>query len=66
MTRQSIKEYAGAIRERYRRGTKKEKGKILDEFTKATGLHRKAAIRLLNNGEKPCSGPVWRKGMPAG
>ena len=27
---------------------KKEKGKILDEFTKVTGLHRKAAIRLLN------------------
>ena len=49
MTRRSIKEYAGAIQERYRRGTKKEKGKILDEFTKATGLHRKAVIRLLNS-----------------
>ena len=68
MTRQSIKEYAEAIRERYRRGTKKEKGKILDEFTKATGLHRKAAIRLLNrhrqkSGKRRCGRP--RKYGPA-
>jgi hypothetical protein len=28
--------------------SKEEKGKILDEFTQVTGLHRKAAIRLLN------------------
>ena len=47
MTRVSIQEYADAIRQRYRAGNKKEKGKILDEFTKVTGLHRKAAIRLL-------------------
>lgn len=49
MTRASIKEYADAIRQRYRAGHKTEKGKILDEFTKVTGLHRKAAIRLLRN-----------------
>ena len=48
MTRNSIKEYAEAIKVRYRKATKEEKGKILDEFTKASGLHRKAAIRLLN------------------
>jgi hypothetical protein len=47
MTRASIKEYADAIRQRYRAGRKAEKGRILDEFTKVTGLHRKAAIRLL-------------------
>ena len=47
MTRASIKEYAEAIRQRYRAGHKAEKGKILDEFTKVTGLHRKSAIRLL-------------------
>jgi hypothetical protein len=29
---------------------KKEKGKILDEFTKVTGHHRKAAIRLIRRG----------------
>lgn len=48
MTRQSIQEYVQAIRERYRKATKEEKGKILNEFTQVTGLHRKAAIRLLN------------------
>jgi hypothetical protein len=48
VTRESIKEYAEAVRERYRKVRKKEKGTILDEFTKATGLHRKAVIRLLN------------------
>ncbi len=48
MTRQSIQEYVAAIRERYRKASKEEKGKILDEFTQVTGLHRKAAIRLLN------------------
>lgn len=50
VTRKSIKEYVEAIKGRYRKGTKSEKSKILDEFTKATGLHRKAAIRLLNRG----------------
>ena len=59
MTQQSIREYAQAIRERYRRASKEEKGEILDEFTKTTGLHRKAAIRLLNRasrspGKKRC------------
>jgi len=48
VTRKSISEYIKAIRERYRRASKEEKGKILDEFTKVTGIHRKAAIRLLN------------------
>ena len=48
MTRQSIREYARAIRDRYWQANKEGKTKILDEFTKTTGLHRKAAIRLLN------------------
>ena len=48
MTRQSIREYARAIQERYWRTNKEGKTKILDEFTKTTGLHRKACIRLLN------------------
>ena len=48
MTRQSIREYARAIRDRYWQNNKAGKTKILDEFTKTTGLHRKAAIRLLN------------------
>jgi hypothetical protein len=52
VTRAGIREYADAIHQRYRVGHKKEKGKILDEFTKVTGLHRKAAIRLLRNNSK--------------
>ena len=48
MTRGSVMEYAAAVRDRYRSGNKMDKGKILDEFIKVTGLHRKAAIRLLN------------------
>ena len=53
MTRRSIVEYTEAVRERYLRSTKKVKTRILDEFVAATGLHRKAAIRLLNGGSKP-------------
>jgi len=48
VTRQSIREYVQAIRERYGKASREEKGRILDEFTRVTGLHRKAAIRLLN------------------
>ena len=50
MTRVSIVEYVEAVRGRYYRVSKKEKGKILDEFTKVTGFHRKAAIRLFRRG----------------
>jgi hypothetical protein len=52
VTRKSIEEYVQAIKERYRKATKEEKGKILDEFTLTAGLHRKAAIRLLNRNKK--------------
>ena len=48
MTRRSIIEYAEAVRGRYFRVSKKKKTEILDEFVANTGLHRKAAIRLLN------------------
>ncbi len=52
MTRGSIREYTEAVRGRYLRTSKKEKGKILDEFTKVIGCHRKAAIRLLRRGNQ--------------
>ncbi len=55
MTRHSIMEYAHAVRSRYSGGSKATKGKILDEFTKVTGLHRKAAIRLLHRSGHPGS-----------
>jgi len=53
VTRQSIVEYAKAVKERYWKAGKAEKTKILDEFTKTTGLHRKAVIRLLNRPGRP-------------
>ena len=48
VTRSSILEYVEALRGRYHGASKKGKGKMLDEFTQVTGIHRKAAIRLLN------------------
>lgn len=68
MTPESMKEYIEAIRGRYQRASKEEKGEILSEFAKTTGLHRKSAIRLLNRptprgitkrrGRKPDYGPA--------
>src|SRR5712692_2019834 len=57
VTQTALIEYAAALRERYLAAGKKEKGKILDEFCRTTGLHRKAAIRLLRG--RP------RRGRPA-
>jgi hypothetical protein len=62
VTRHSIMEYAQALRRRYLGASKEEKGKMLDEFTKVTGLHRKAAIRLLNRLRQPGVGK--RRGRP--
>ena len=47
MTRPSLREYAAVQRERYVTATRAEKGSLLDEVVAVTGLHRKAAIRLL-------------------
>ncbi len=62
MTRRSIREYAQAIRKRYFEATKEEKSRMLDEFTKVTGLHRKAAIRLLRRLGLP--GASKQRGRP--
>ena len=62
MTRRSVIEYVTALQNRYLGASKIEKGKILDEFTQVTGLHRKAAIRLLNRINHP--GVSRRQGRP--
>jgi len=62
MTRGSILEYREAVRGRYLKAKKKEKGGILDEFTKVIGCHRKAAIRLLRRANQP--GANKRCGRP--
>lgn len=62
MSEQAVAEYAEAVRQRYRAAGRAEKGRILDEFCATTGMHRKAAIRLLNRTGSP-SGE--RRGRPA-
>ena len=62
MTRGSIREYIEAIRWRYLGATKKEKGRILDEFAQVTGYHRKSAIRRLCHGNQPRQGK--KRGRP--
>jgi hypothetical protein len=49
MSLNSKRELLEAVRPRYRKASKVEKQKILDEFTGATGYHRKHAIRVLKN-----------------
>jgi hypothetical protein len=60
MIKSSVKEYAAAIQDRYKRGNREEKRKILDEFVKVTGYHRKAAIRLLLRVSKQKDKPAGR------
>lgn len=52
MSKRSKRELTEAIQPRYLKAGKTEKAKILDEFTAATGYHRKYAIKLLKHGLK--------------
>src|SRR5512134_2510960 len=49
MSLKSKNELLEVVRPRYLKASKFEKQKILDEFTSATGYHRKHAIRVLKN-----------------
>jgi hypothetical protein len=67
MTKQGKQELLKAVRPRYRKASKREKSRILDEFVAATGYNRKYAIHLLRNrpsrpsqkkrGRRPIYGP---------
>jgi IS30 family transposase len=62
MTRGSILEYLLAVKGRYLRATKADKKKVLDEFVRVTGYHRKSAIRALN---RPNPGKrIEKRGRP--
>ena len=62
MTRASLREYAAVQRLRYQQATRAEKHHLLDEIVAVTGLHRKAAIRLLRRAPRarPIPGPGGR------
>jgi hypothetical protein len=61
MNRQVKREYLMRVRERYQKGTKEEKGRILDEMTLVLGCTRKWAIMLLAAEIPP---PQAGKGRP--
>src|SRR5262245_2164748 len=68
MTREAIREYVAAVRERYARASKREKGRILAELCATTGDHRQAAIRRLrapSGGAAPRPGARPRRYGPA-
>lgn len=62
MTRGSILEYLQAVRGRYLKAIKADKKKVLDEFVRVTGYHRKSAIRALNR-PFPTKG-IKKRGRP--
>jgi len=47
VTQQGRTEYLAVMRGRYRRASKPEKGRLLDEICRTARLHRKAVIRAL-------------------
>ena len=59
VSKMAKQELVATIRDRYRQSSKKDKGRILDEFTAITGHHRKYGIRLLApTGYDPGKSPV--------
>jgi hypothetical protein len=57
VTRASLQEYAAKQRERYQGAPRAEKHRLLDEVVAVTGIHRKAAIRLLRRAPRPRARP---------
>src|SRR5262245_9229427 len=57
VTRTSLREYAAKQRERYQSATRAEKHRLLNEVVAVTGIHRKAAIRLLRRPPRPRATP---------
>jgi hypothetical protein len=53
VTEQARREYADVLRPRYLQADKRERGRILDEYCRTTGCHRKAAIRRLRAAPRP-------------
>src|SRR5690348_6930990 len=54
-------ELVAAVADRYARGDRDERGRILDEFAAVTGYHRKHAMRLLRAAGEPAK---WSAARP--
>ena len=75
MRRSSVKEYTETMRRHYTGASRTEKSRLLDEFTRVTGYHRKSAVRLLSDtkparsakrrGRPPVYGPELRDALRA-
>ena len=48
MTAPARRELVAALREHYTRSSRQDKSRILEEFIRVSGYHRKSAIRILN------------------
>src|SRR5262249_60458627 len=57
VTRASLREYAAVQRERYQQASRSEKHRLLDEMGAVTGMHSKAAIRLLRRPPRATPAP---------
>lgn len=55
MSKKSTKEYLFELKKKYRRASKKEKQRLLDDFCEFTSYHRKHAIFLINSPTKSIS-----------
>jgi hypothetical protein len=54
------RKYLAALRKRYARASKKERGQMLDEYVRTTGCHRKHAIAVLRGKRSRTTGAIRR------
>jgi len=66
VTRPSLREYTAVQRERYLAAARAEKGRLLDDVVAVTGLHRKAAIRLLRRAPRARSATAGGRALMEG
>lgn len=52
--------YLASLKKRYAKASKKERGRILDEYVQTTGCHRKHAIAVLRGKRKRVKHPIRR------
>jgi hypothetical protein len=59
ISREARRELVSALQARYHGAGKHEKGTILKELVAVSGFHRKHAVRLLRQRDKPATGEPW-------